>query len=43
MAALGLHCSVQAFFSYGEQGLVFVAVCGLLIAMASLIVERALQ
>ena len=32
MAALGLRCRVQAFFSCIEQGLLFVAVCRLLIA-----------
>ena len=31
LAALGLRCCVWAFSSYGEQGLLFVAVCGLLI------------
>ena len=36
LAALGLRCCVQAFSSCGEQGLLFVAVCGLLIAVASL-------
>ena len=35
MAALGLYCSAQAFFSCGERGLLFVTVRGLLIAMAS--------
>ena len=39
MAALGLHCCAQAFSSCGERGLLFVAVCGLLIAVASLVVE----
>ena len=43
VAALGLRCSLQAFFSCGEQGLVFIVVCGLLIAMASLIAEQELQ
>ena len=36
LAALGLHCCAQAFSSCGEQGLLFVAVQGLLIAVASL-------
>ena len=31
-AALGLRCRAQAFSSCGERGLLFVAVCGLLIA-----------
>ena len=36
MAALGLHCCARPFSSCGEWGLLFVAVCGLLIAVASL-------
>ena len=39
-AALGLRCCVQAFSSCSEQGLLFVAVCGLLIVVASLVVEH---
>ena len=39
--ALGL-CCVQAFSSCSESGLLFVVVCGLLIAMASLVVEHEL-
>ena len=42
LAALGLHCCARAFSSCGEWGLLFVAVCGLLIAVASLIVEHRL-
>ena len=42
LAALGLHCYVRAFSSCGEQGLLFVAVHGLLIAAASLVVEHRL-
>ena len=42
LAALGLHCCVRAFFSCIERGLLFVAVCGLLIAVASLVVEHGL-
>ena len=42
LAALGLRCCVQGFSSCGEQGLLFVAVCGLLIAVASLVVEHGL-
>ena len=42
MAALGLRCCAQAFSSCVEQGLLFVAVCGLLIAAASLVVEHGL-
>ena len=40
MVALGLHCCVQAFSSCGEWGLLLIAVCGLLIEMASLVVEH---
>ena len=36
LAALGLRCCAWAFSSCGERGLLFVAVCGLLIAVASL-------
>ena len=36
MAALGLCCCTQAFSSCGKQGLLFIAVCGLLIAAVSL-------
>ena len=42
LAALGLHCCVQAFSSCGERGLLFVAVHGLLIAVASLVAEHGL-
>ena len=42
LAALGLHCCARAFSSCGEQGLLFVAVHGLLIAVASLVVEHGL-
>ena len=41
-AALGLHCCVRAFSSCSEQGLPFVAVRGLLIAVASLVAEHRL-
>ena len=34
LAALGLRCCVRAFSSCGERGLLFVAVRGLLIAVA---------
>ena len=43
LAVLGLHCCVQAFSSCGEQGLLFVAVCRLLIAVASFVVDHGLQ
>ena len=42
LAALGLCCCVPAFSSYGERELLFVAVHGLLIAVASLVVEHRL-
>ena len=42
LAALGLRCCTRAFSSCGEQGLLFVAVRGLLIAVASLVVEHGL-
>ena len=42
LAALGLHCCVRAFSSCGERGLLFVVVRGLLIAVASLVVEHGL-
>ena len=41
-AALGLRCYAWAFSSCGEQGLLFVAVHGLLIAVASLVLEHGL-
>ena len=43
LAVLGLRCCVRAFSSCGEQGLLFVAVCGLLIVVASLVAEYGLQ
>ena len=42
LAVLGLHCYVWAFSSCGEQGLLFVAMRGLLIAVASLVAEHGL-
>ena len=42
LAVLGLRCCVRAFSSCGEQGLVFVAVRGLLIAVTSLVSEHGL-
>ena len=42
LAVLGLHCCVRAFSSCGEQGLLFVVVRGLLIAVASLVTEHRL-
>ena len=37
LAALGLRCCARAFCGYGERGLLFVAVRGLLIVVASLV------
>ena len=42
LAALGLRCCTRAFSSCAERGLFIVAVCGLLIAVASLAVEHEL-
>ena len=42
LVALGLCCCMWAFSSCGEQGLLFVAVRGLLIAVAPLVAERGL-
>ena len=43
LAVLGLRCCARAFSSCGEQGLLFVAVHGLLlIAVASLVEEHRL-
>ena len=40
LAVLGLCCCARAFSSCGEWGLLLVAVCGLLIVMASLVEHR---
>ena len=40
LVALGFRCCARAFYSCGEQGLLFVAVRGLLIAVASLVAEH---
>ena len=42
LAALGLRCCARDFSSCGERGLLFVAVSGLLIAVASLVAEHGL-
>ena len=42
LAALVLCCCARAFSSCGERGLLFVAVHGLLIAVASLVAEHGL-
>ena len=43
LAVLGLHCCMRVFSSCGERGLLFIAVHGLVIVVASLVVERGLQ
>ena len=40
LAVLGLHCCTWAFSSCSEPGLYFIAVLGLLIAVASLVAEH---
>ena len=40
LVVLGLRCCAWAFSSCGERGLLFIAVRGLLILVASLIVEH---
>ena len=42
LVALGLHCCTWAFSSCSERGLLFVAVRGLLIVVASLVAEHGL-
>ena len=42
LAALGLCCCSQAFSSCGERGLLFIAVRGLLVVVASLVAEHGL-
>ena len=42
LAALGLRCCARAFSSCSERGLLFVVVRGLLIVVASLVVEHGL-
>ena len=42
LAVLGLRCSVWTFSSWGERGLLFVEVPGLLFAVTSLVVEHRL-
>ena len=42
LAALGLRCCLWAFSSCGKWGLLFVAVRGLLIVVASLVAEHRL-
>ena len=42
LAALGLHCCARALSSCGEWELLFIAVHGLLVAVASLVAEHGL-
>ena len=42
LAALGLRCCAQSFSSCAEQGLLFIVVRRLLIAVASLVAEHRL-
>ena len=42
LAPLSLCSCMEAFFSCGEQGLLFVVVCGLLISVVSLVAEHGL-
>ena len=42
LTALGLRCCLRVFHSCGKRGLLFVAVHGLLILVASLVAERGL-
>ena len=42
LAALGLHCCTRAFPSCSKRALLFVAVCRLLIVVASLVAEHRL-
>ena len=42
LAALGLHCCARALSSCDDRGLLFIAVLGLLIAVASLVAKHGL-
>ena len=42
LAVLGLRCCAWALSTCGEQGLLFIVVCGLLITVASLAVQHGL-
>ena len=42
-AVLGLYCCTRAFSSCGERGLLFIALCRLLTAVAYLVAEHGLQ
>ena len=43
LAVFCLRCCAQAFSSCGEQGLLFIAVRGLLIVVVSLVADHGLQ
>ena len=43
LVALGLHCYMRAFSSWGKWGVLFVAVHGLLIVVTSLVAAHRLQ
>ena len=43
LALVGLHCCSQAFSGCGKQGILFITVRGLLIAVSSLVTERGMQ
>ena len=43
LSALGLHCCRQAFSSWGEWVLLFIAVRRLILTVASLVLEHGLQ
>ena len=43
LVTLGFRCCARAFSSCGQRGLLFVVVCGLLIALASFVAEHGLQ
>ena len=42
LAVLGLHCCMRTFSSCSKQGLLFIVICGLLIAVAPPVAEQAL-
>ena len=42
LAALGLHCCARAFSSCGKRGVFFVVMHGLLIVVASFVVDHGL-
>ena len=42
LAVVGLHCCMRTFSSCSKQGLLFIVICGLLIAVAPPVAEQAL-